>query len=80
MSTNNQLRGAFDKSDAETGDKKVEKRSKKSLKDKDMMAKYSKNELMKKSGKKGSKSKGIKMSDEEADQKGDSNKKNHKKN
>ena len=80
MSTNNQLRGAFDKSDAETRNKKVEKRSKKSLKDKDMMEKYSKNELMKKSGKKGSKSKGIKMSDEEADQKGDSYKKNHKKN
>jgi hypothetical protein len=82
-SSNNQLKGAFDKNDAETGDKKVDKRLKKSVKDKDMMAKYGKNEVngnVKNSGKKGSKSKGIKMSDDEADHKGGSNKKHHKKN
>ena len=48
-----------------------------------MMTKYNKNELngsVKNSGKKGSKSKGIKMSDDEADHKGSSNKKHHKKN
>ena len=81
--TNNQLRGAFDNSDGEIGDKKVDKKSKKTLKDKDMMAKYNKNELngsVKNSGKKGSKSKGIRMSDDEADHKGSSNKKHHKKN
>jgi hypothetical protein len=82
-SSNNQLKGAFDKNDAETGDKKVDKRLKKSVKDKDMMAKYGKNEMngnVKNSGKKGSKSKGIKMSDDEGDHKGGSNKKHHKKN
>jgi hypothetical protein len=75
-STHNELRGAFDKTDGENGDKKVDKKSKKSIKDKDMMAKYSKNEMNgtgKNTGKKGSKSKGIKMSDDEADQKGSSN-------
>ena len=82
-STSNQMRGAFDNNDGETGDKKVDKKSKRTLKDKDMMAKYNKNELngsAKNSGKKGSKSKGIRMSDDEADQKGSSNKKHHKKN